>query len=218
MAKSKNGDGSDSDSDAGSGVGARILTRALDDGGFSPPTPKTRERGGEGSSRGDQGPADDPIRRYTDDSDELNRYLRTTDKSKYSAEDKARLDKQADDIAAELKKRPVPDERVTWRGLPGGAWLDKYKKGDLYSDPAFMSTSKSEATANRFKTIATGGFSGERRPGAIFRVDGMTGRDVSRDSSLGHQDEVLYDRGALFRITDRRQDGDTTYIDMTQLG
>ncbi|WP_205326718.1 ADP-ribosyltransferase [Glycomyces sp. YM15] len=216
MARSKGGDSSDGE---GSSTGARILTRALDDGGFSPPTPKTRERGADNGSRDDQsGATDDPVRRYTDNSDELNRYLRTTDKSSYSPEDRARLDKQADEISEALKKRPVPDERITWRGLPGGEWLDKYKKGGLYSDPAFMSTSTSEAVANRFKTIATGGFSGDQRPGAIFKVDGITGRDVGRDSSFTHQKEVLFDRGALFKITDKRQDGDTTYIDMTQLG
>ncbi|MEU6248046.1 ADP-ribosyltransferase [Glycomyces sp. NPDC047010] len=214
MGKSRDGNSSDGE---GSGAGARILTKALDDGGFSPPSPKTRERGDSGKGDDKDGTVD-PLRRYTDDSDELNRYLRATDKSKYSAEDKARLDKQANDVAEALKKRPVPDERTTWRGLPGGAWLDKYKKGDLYSDPAFMSTSTSEGVANRFKTIATGGFSGDRRPGAIFKVDGITGRDVGRDSSMSHQKEVLFDRGALFKITDRRQEGDTTYIDMTQLG
>jgi hypothetical protein len=215
MARRNSGDGGNGE---GSSTGARLLTRALDDGGFSPPTPKTRDRGGERGDRDDQAGDDDPIRRYTDNSDELNRYLRTTDKSSYSPEDRARLDKQADEVSEALKKRPVPDERQTWRGLPGGAWLDKYKKGDLYSDPAFMSTSTSEAVANRFKTIATGGFSGESRPGAIFKIDGATGRDVGRDSSFGHQKEVLFDRGALFKITDRREDGNTTYIDMTQLG
>jgi hypothetical protein len=217
MARGKGGDGSGSDGE-GSSTGARILTRALDDGGFAPPTPKTRDRGGDSGGRGDQDGADDPIRRYTDNSDELNRYLRATDKSSYSPEDRARLDKQAQEVSDALKKRPVPDERVTWRGLPGGPWLDKYKTGDLYSDPAFMSTSTSERIANQFKTIATGGFSGENRPGAIFKVDGITGRDVGRDSNFGHQKEVLFDRGALFKITDRRQDGNTTYIDMTQLG
>jgi hypothetical protein len=198
--------------------GAGIISKVLDDGAFTPPAPKNRDRAGGSDRDNGEGSSDnDPIRTYTDDSDELNNYLRATDKSKYSAEDRARLDKQADDISKALKDRPVPDERTTWRGLPAGPWLDKYKKGDLYSDPAFMSTSTNERVAERFKTIAMGGFSGDHRPGAMFKVEGATGRDVGRNSSFKHQSEVLFDRGALFKITDKRQEGSTTYVDMTQI-
>ncbi|GAB3659209.1 ADP-ribosyltransferase family protein [Glycomyces tarimensis] len=195
--------------------GAKLIDKVLDDGAWSPPTPKKREKGkeGDGGRAGDQ---HDPIRRYTDGSDELNRYLRTTNKSSYSKEDRERFDKEAAEISAALHNlRASPGK--TWRGAPAGEWLDKYDKGGLYSDPAFMSTSTSEAAANRFKTIATGGFSGRRTDGVIFSIDGKSGRDISGNSSLSHQNEVLFDRGTLFRIKDKRKEDDTTFLDLEEL-
>ncbi|WP_030156557.1 ADP-ribosyltransferase [Glycomyces sp. NRRL B-16210] len=213
--------------DRSPGNGAKLLGKVLDDGAWTPPTPKQRDKGnagggdpggpsGSGGNGNGSNNSDDAIRRYTTGSDELNRYLRTTNKSSYSEKDRKRLDKEAADISAALNERPA-DPGKTWRGAPGGDWVDKVQKGGLYSDPAFMSTSTSESAAQRFKFISTGGFSGNKSNGVIFSVDGKNGRNITDSSSLSHQKEVLFDRGTLFRVKDKTKDGDTTYLDLEEL-
>ncbi|WP_168801687.1 ADP-ribosyltransferase [Glycomyces buryatensis] len=184
---------------------------------FSPLSPKQRGKGDQGDGQGGQGGnQDDAIRRYTTGSEALNRYLRTTDKSKYSKADREKFDKEAADVSAALEKYP-PVPGKSWRGAPAGDWLDKTKKDGLFSDPAFMSTSTSEGAASRFKSIATGAFSGNKSDGVMISIDGKNGRDISGGSSLAHQKEVLFDQGTLFKVKDKRKEDDTTYLDLEEL-
>jgi hypothetical protein len=197
---------------------AKLLTKPLDDlDAFR--SPAAKDRSGKGKDRDDSPPETtekNPITTYSDDSDELNRYLRTTNKNSYSEADRKRLNKQAEDLSNALKDLPEKPGR-TYRGAPGGDWLDKVQKNGLYSDSAFLSSSTSKPAAERFKLISTGGFGGERKDGVMFTIDGRNGRDITDQSSLSHQKEVLFDRGSLFQVKDKYKDGDTTYLHLQEL-
>ncbi|GAA2271557.1 hypothetical protein GCM10009853_026670 [Glycomyces scopariae] len=203
---------------------AKILTKPLDDlNVWRPASPKDRSRGPEAGGSKDpdpdgpvQGPKKDPLTTYSDDSDALNRYLRTLNKKDYSEADRKRFNDLAGDVSKrldELPKRPG----TTYRGAPGGEWLDKVKKDGIYSDPAFMSSSTDRQTAERFKAIATGAFGGERKDGVMITVDGRNGRDIMGQSSAAHQREVLFDQGSLFKVKDKYKDGDTTFLHLEEL-
>ncbi|GAA1663007.1 hypothetical protein GCM10009830_05430 [Glycomyces endophyticus] len=196
---------------------AKLLTRTIDDvDAFRAPSPKDRKGKGRDDTPADAPPKKDPLTVYSDDSDALNKYLRTVNKKDYSEADRKRFNDLTKDVSERLEELPKHDGR-TYRGAPGGEWVDKLKKGDFYNDHAFMSSSTSERTAERFKAIATGAFGGERKDGVMVTIDGKSGRDITDQSSLSHQKEVLFNRGSLFRVQDKTKDGDTTYLHLVEL-
>jgi hypothetical protein len=95
-----------------------------------------------------------------------------------------------------------PHPGTTYRGtrIPE-SMLDDYKVGHVVSDPAFWSTSESEAVAQSFR----GGGN------ALFEVHGMTGRDVVQLSRYGSSEaEVLFRSGTRFEILDKINMGNYT--------
>jgi hypothetical protein len=127
----------------------------------------------------------------------LNEYLRTPGVTLDE-----RLEAQARTISAHLNNlEPISGQIRTFRGLAGD-FAQGLKRGDLFTDRAFMSTSRQQGTSDEF--IATGGtFNGRNTTGAgtRFVIDSEgAGRDVSKFTGLG-EGEVLFDRNTPFEIT-----------------
>jgi uncharacterized protein YukE len=90
-----------------------------------------------------------------------------------------------------------PHPGTTYRGtdIPA-SMLDDYQVGRVVSDPAFLSTSESEAVAQGFRSRNGGN--------AFFEVHGATGRNVAPLSQYGSGEaEVLFRSGTRFEVLDK---------------
>jgi hypothetical protein len=134
----------------------------------------------------------------------LNNYLRdpssVTDPAK-----RAEFDRQADWISQGLSHLP-PDPGTTYRGTGRGPFLDRYKVGEVVEEPAFSSSSKDPGVAQ--------GFAGPN--GAIFKIDGKNGRYIEDYTDFPGEEEVAFDRGTRYEVTNRVEHGGRLFIDMKE--
>jgi hypothetical protein len=126
----------------------------------------------------------------------LNKYLREVG----DVTDPA-MEASAREVSSQLNGiEPIAGEIKTFRGVTGNL-AQGLKRGDMFTDKAFMSTSTSRGTVDEF--IATGGALNGRNAegvGTRFEIDTLgSGRDVSKFTGLG-EGEVLFDRGTTFEV------------------
>jgi ADP-ribosyltransferase exoenzyme len=112
------------------------------------------------------------------------------------------LEAKAKAISSHLNSLPPVDGQIrTFRGVIGDFTKD-LKRGDIFVDKAFMSTSKDKNVVDEF--IASGGqLNGKNTEGVgtRFVIDSEgTGRDVDKFTGLSER-EVLFDRNTPFEIT-----------------
>ena len=104
-----------------------------------------------------------------------------------------------EDATRALDRLPTPDPGDLHRGtaLPKGV-VDKMLDERVFSDPAFLSTSRNSSVAADFAETAA-----EKSPGNIpveFRIKGGTAPDVQPLSAYANEAEHLYRPGAKFKI------------------
>ena len=99
---------------------------------------------------------------------------------------------EVDDIIEDLLTLE-PFEGITYRGMSKEVFK-KSLKGKVFSDKAFLSTSKL-----RVEALA---FGGEDR--VLLRIEGRSGRSVEEISSYPDEEEVLFLPGTKFQVTDKK--------------
>lgn len=104
-------------------------------------------------------------------------------------------------LAALPPFRTDPAEVVstTWRGMRASdSLLDAMQVGDIFHDPAYLSTSTDPFVAEAF---ARGALAGQTP--TVLTVEGTSGVDISQLSKYVDESEVLFPRGANFEIVAR---------------
>jgi hypothetical protein len=124
--------------------------------------------------------------------DSLNAYLRGIEsKIADGTATRSELEAYSKAVSEGLAKLPTySGETLRGTNLPQSV-LDSIDSTGKFSDPAFMSSSTSEATAQSFRD---GG-------NAMLHIEGTTGRDVTGVSTYGSSEsEVLFDKGLDFDV------------------
>lgn len=116
----------------------------------------------------------------------------------------AETHKLIEDATRALDRLPAPDPGDLHRGtaLPKGV-VDKMLDEGVFSDPAFLSTSRNSSVAADFAEMAA-----KRSPQDIpveFRIKGGTAPDVQRLSAYANEAEHLYKPGAKFNILEMKE-------------
>ncbi|MDQ1576385.1 MAG: hypothetical protein QOH55_1535 [Microbacteriaceae bacterium] len=181
------GEGGEAGESAGSGAGS-IASRA------------SEESAGSGAESGEEaagGAGEDALTKYLGGgAQNLNKYLREVG----DVTDPA-MEASASEVSSQLNSiEPIAGEIKTFRGVTGNL-AQGLKRGDTFTDKAFMSTSTNRSTVDEF--IATGGtLNGRNTEGVAtrFEIDSFgAGRDVSKFTGLD-EGEVLFDRGTTFEV------------------
>jgi hypothetical protein len=85
---------------------------------------------------------------------------------------------------------------TTWRGLRApGSLIDQFVEGEIFSDPAYLSTSTDAAVAEEFALGA-----GANQTPTLLTVHGLDGVDVMQLSRYMRESEILFPRGANFDV------------------
>ncbi|THV42952.1 ADP-ribosyltransferase [Glycomyces buryatensis] len=157
---------------------------------------------------------EDAVRFYTSDAYEpLNGYLRNPSSVTDPAQ-RAKYDRQAEEISRGLAHLPA-DPGTTHRGAANGPWVDQYQTGQVVPEAAFSSSSKDPMIAQEFAE------KNARKQGTepvIFEIEGKNGRYIKEYSIYDYEEEVAFDRGTSYLVTDRYDapDGSIIYIKMTE--
>lgn len=113
--------------------------------------------------------------------EEINPALRSEDPT-----EKAAIEERAQAVSEALSELPS-HQGFVFRGTSlSPDQLQRYQPGDVVTEPAFTSASKSSDEM----------FSEQ----AAFAIDSVTGRDVSAVSQHSYEQEVLFDRNTSFQV------------------
>jgi len=77
------------------------------------------------------------------------------------------------------------------------AFLDKVEVGGEFVAESFMSTTRKEALAGNFAT--------EDKFGVVFKIEGLTGRDIAKYSTHPREEEILFVKGSRFEVTEKTE-------------
>jgi hypothetical protein len=93
------------------------------------------------------------------------------------------------------------------------ATLEKYMKGQVFTEAGFLSTSKELEIAKKFNETRAGEY-GEFN--VLFTIDSTTGKDISKYVQ-GHENEVLFRSGTQFRVLSTSWNGKKYEIHLSEV-
>ncbi|MEI7054737.1 putative T7SS-secreted protein [Nocardioides sp. CCNWLW239] len=148
----------------------------------------------------------------------INPYLR----GEYDAPPFIGADDMIDGVKRELDSLP-PTQEVSHRGMyMERSTIDQLFGGERFSDPAFLSTSKSPDVANNWIDELHDSRDPEAAPKEkiLVRVEGHSGRDISDISLNSGEKEILFKPGTEFDVVGRHwNDTDGRWeIDLREVG
>ncbi len=141
----------------------------------------------------------DPLETHQQDILDVDAIGNMTDEQKAAWE--ARITHTDDGLSGLPPYRADPDDAIseTWRGLRApDSLLDQFVEGQLFSDPAYLSTSTDSHVAEVFARGA-----GENQTPTLLKVEGYDGVDVRQLSRYMGESEILFPRGAEFEVVSK---------------